>query len=166
MSVRIIDNFLPEAMFHKADADSVQLATHGKEWRTHQLWGDHLVENSAPVLITDVRDDAINTAIAQRVHDQVGDHRQRTMYQHWHPGSYIPWHDDGVHQGAITIYLSQHSDNDGGVFMYRDGDDIRAVMPRPNRAVCVTPGTKHCVSTVNQGTPLRRTIQVWLKNFS
>jgi Rps23 Pro-64 3,4-dihydroxylase Tpa1-like proline 4-hydroxylase len=112
-------------------------------------------------MITKVTDGVINDGIASSVVN-LGEHRQAPLYQYWPVGSYIPWHNDGYHKAAITIYLTEHDKDDGGYFMYDDGHGIKAVMPKPNRAVFVTGGLSHCVTTVNQGSPIRRTIQVWL----
>ena len=109
----------------------------------------------------------VNEQIIQHINDKVkqhiGDYKTESVYQYWPAGSYIAWHGDGSHKAALTIYLSEHDNNDGGYFMYDDGKGIKAIKPKPNWAVFVTGGIYHCVTTINQGSPIRRTIQVWLR---
>ena len=159
--VRVIDDFLPANIFLKAQQDSDEMYQRGENFRTNSGWGQHLIKNSTPVMITKVTDGAIKDGMAAGV-ARIGEYDQVPLYHYWPTGSYIPWHNDGGHKAAITIYLTEHDIDDGGYFMYDDGHGIKAVRPKPNRAVFVTGGLSHCVTTVNPGSVLRRTIQVWL----
>ena len=161
--VQVIDNFLPDDIFRQAQEDSQRLYENGEHFRTNVAWGQHLIKHSAPVMITNVLDGVINDGIASGV-AKIGEYQQKTLYQYWPVGSYIPWHNDGSHKAAITIYLSEHDIDDGGYFMYDDGHGIKAVRPVPNRAVFVTGGLYHCVTTVNVGSAMRKSIQVWLRD--
>ena len=160
--VRSIQNILDTSVLDIADAESANLYKHGEYFRTNKGWGDHLVKSSTPVLITNLVNEQINQHINDKVKQHVGDYSTKAVYQYWPAGSYITWHGDGLHKAALTIYLSEHDKDDGGYFMYDDGKGIKAIMPKPNRAVFVTGGIYHCVTTVNQCSPIRRTIQVWL----
>ena len=167
MSVTVFDNFLPKDQFDLLDRQSGHMVTHGS-WKTHKLWGDHLVLDSAPVLLGDlhsVHQEEINSSVAAAVGEKIGQFTQRTVLQHWYPGSYIPWHDDGVHHAALTLYLSDHKEDDGGWFMHEEDGEVKLVRPVPNRAVFVKGGTRHCVTAVNGHAPIRRTLQVWLKQM-
>ena len=164
--VTTIKDILDASVFKIADNESVNLHEHGEYFRNSKGWGDHLVKTSTPVMITNVMNKEINQHIQDKVHQLIGDYNTRSVYQYWPAGSYIPWHGDGLHKAALTIYLSQHGIDDGGYFMYDDGKGIKAIRPVPNTAVFVTGGIKHTVTTVNQGSALRRTIQVWLQDPS
>lgn len=162
--VTTTDIFLDPVAFETADDESLNLYKHGEYFRNSKAWGDHLVKSSTPVLITNVVNAQINKAIQDKVNQHIGEYNTTAVYQYWPVGSYIAWHGDGYHKAALTIYLSEHDNNDGGYFMYDDGKGLKAIRPKPNRAVFVTGGMHHCVTTVNQGSPIRRTIQVWLKD--
>tara|TARA_X000001382_G_scaffold128464_1_gene118229 strand:- start:3920 stop:4462 length:543 start_codon:yes stop_codon:yes gene_type:complete len=164
--VTTIKDILDAPVFDIADNESANLHQHGEYFRNSKGWGDHLVKTSTPVMITNVMNKDINQHIQEKVHQLIGDYNIRSVYQYWPAGSYIPWHGDGSHKAALTIYLSQHDKDDGGYFMYDDGKGIKAIRPVPNRAVFVTGGIYHTVTTVNQGSALRRTIQVWLRDPS
>lgn len=164
--VTTIKDMLDASVFEMADNESANLYEHGEYFRNSKGWGDHLIKTSTPVMITNVMNKDINQHIQDKVHQLIGDYNTRSVYQYWPVGSYIPWHGDGLHKAALTIYLSQHGIDDGGYLMYDDGKGIKAIRPVPNRAVFVTGGIYHTVTTVNQGSALRRTIQVWLQDPS
>jgi len=160
--VSVIDDFLPKDMFERACAESKKLYKQGKNFRTNESWGQHLRKSSTPVMITNVTDQQVNDSIAVEV-SRIGKYSQRTIYHYWPVGSYLPWHNDGRHKAAVTLYLSEHYVDDGGYFMYDAGNGIKAVLPKPNRAVFITGGIYHCVTTVNSGSSIRRSLQVWLR---
>ena len=164
--VTMIESTLDDGVFKTADEESLNLYEHGEYFRNSKGWGDRLVKSSTPVLITNVSNKVINQGIQHKVQEHLGDYKTEAVYQYWPAGSYIPWHNDGRHKAALTIYLSEHDDDAGGYFMYDDGNGIKAIKPKPNRSVFVTGGINHCVTTVNQGSSLRRSIQVWLKDPS
>jgi len=178
--VSVIDNFLPEALFEVARKESKELHKHGKGFWTNQSWPSHLIQHSTTVLVTNVQNDLINAGLRKEINKIVGDvglqnfsvdnnaNNKTALYQIWTPGSYIPWHNDVVSTAdkefSLTIYLSEHGMDDGGYYMYDDGKGIKAVKPKPNRAVLTTGGIHHCVSTVNSSAPPRRTIQMWFES--
>ena len=160
--VRILEDVLSAEVVSEAKREAEDLYEHGKHFRTNRGWGKRLLRNSTPVLITTISNQSVNKEI-ERVAGGLGLTVAESVYQIWTPGSYIPWHDDGQNKGALTVYLSDHDKDDGGYFMYDDGKGIKAVRPKVNRAVMVRGGIYHCVSTVNPGSGLRTTIQVWCK---
>ena len=156
------ENFCDWSILYKAQQFSSSFK--GPYLRTNQSWHKDLIKNSTPVLITSVDDEELINEINKQIKNKIGNYETTPVYMFWPPGSYIPWHDDGLHHGAVTIYLSNHDKDDGGYFMYEDDKIIKAIKPEPNIAILQKGGTPHCVTTVNVGSKTRRTIQVWLKN--
>jgi Rps23 Pro-64 3,4-dihydroxylase Tpa1-like proline 4-hydroxylase len=75
-------------------------------------------------------DDIILRLIARGILDHP---RFAVMMYAWTKLSYIPWHNDVGHNIAVTIYLNDQWPIDwGGLFLYRDGADIRGYAPRFN----------------------------------
>ena len=159
--VRILEDVLNPDILSEAKQESENLYEHGNHFRTNRGWGDKLLHKSTPVLITTISNQSINSEI-QRVTRALDLTVSESVYQIWTPGSYIPWHNDGDHRGALTIYLLDQDLDAGGYFMYDDGKGIKAIRPMRNRAVLQQGGIYHCVSTVNVGYPTRITMQVWL----
>ena len=156
------ESFLDIEMLSKAQ--SITSNYKGPYLRTNQSWHKDLIKQSTPVLIASVDDQDIINEIDLQVKNKIGNFETTPVFMFWTPGSYIPWHDDGLHHGAVTIYLSSHHEDDGGYFMYKQDNKIFAIKPEINNAVLQEGNTPHCVTTINTGSKIRRTIQVWLKN--
>ena len=163
--IKQYEDFLDQQVLYKAQQLSEQYLSQGHHFRTNANWHKDIVKNSAPVLIAPLDNAEIKAHITHMIRTHVGEqyHCPNPMLYYWNPGSYIPWHNDGNHpNGAVTIYIStDHDDNAGGYFMYRDSEGIHAIAPENNRAVYVR-GLDHCVTTVNAGTKTRKTIQCFL----
>ena len=80
----------------------------------------------------------------------------------WHKGSGISVHDDGGRYGA-TIYLNKNWDiNWGGLFVWDDGEDLRAHCPTYNSMVINTMEEDHLVTQISHLCPeIRYTLQMW-----
>ena len=103
--VTVINDVLDPEILSEARAEAENLHVHGKHFRTNRSWGQRLCRNSAPVLVTNISNDTINSEL-ERVVRGLGMEVAESLYQIWTPGSYIPWHDDGYHKGALTVYVS------------------------------------------------------------
>jgi len=169
------DGILGADAFKKLDEESLHLHKNGLHFRTSAGWADEAVRSSTPVVQHNLVNKELINEIRKSVREHVGDYNIDSLHtvgsqyqpgglyhQYWPAGSYITWHRDRRVKAAMTIYLSEHDNDDGGYFMFDDGKGVKAVKPKPNRSVCVIGGIPHCVTTVNQGSPVRRTIQVWL----
>jgi hypothetical protein len=77
--------------------------------------------------------------------------------------SYIPWHNDGNHEAAITIYMNDYWDREwAGAFIYKDGDEYKAIYPEYNKAVFFKSPLDHCTTMPNIQAPLRESLQIFL----
>ena len=84
------------------------------------------------------------------------------MFYFYHPESHIPWHNDGNHNGGITIYLNDIWDkNNGGYFLFEHENTIQAIVPKRNMAVEQFGGVEHSVSPTTRLSDIRRTIQIF-----
>ncbi len=161
------DGLLDVDVFKRLDNESLHLQKNGLHFRTSAGWDPEAVKSSTPVVQHDIMDQELIDEIQKSVREHVGDYNIDSLYhQYWPAGSYITWHRDRRDKAAMSIYLSAHHNDDGGYFMYDDGKGVKAVKPKPNRSVCVSGGIYHCVTTVNQGSLTRRSIQVWLRDPS
>jgi Rps23 Pro-64 3,4-dihydroxylase Tpa1-like proline 4-hydroxylase len=82
------------------------------------------------------------------------------MFYYWTPGSHIPWHNDSIYNGGITIHLNENWNPDhGGIFLFEDGNNIRGIYPKINTAVEQFGKVHHCVCPTTTHSDVRRTIQ-------
>jgi hypothetical protein len=77
--------------------------------------------------------------------------------------SYIPWHGDDGHLFAMTIYFNEHWDVDwAGPFIYKSGNEYKAIYPEYNKAVFFKSPLDHCTTMPNIQAPLRESLQIFL----
>ena len=86
----------------------------------------------------------------------------------WNRNSMLDWHDDSGYIASGTIYLNQHWDaSDGGLFLWKDGDTIRAEEPKFNRLILNDNRQSPTLHSVTAITPwakqTRVTVQVRIK---
>lgn len=168
MSVEIIDNALPVDLI----TDVVNYAKTQLMVRTnHTSWGAEVVGVSGPIYIVDLKDD-----LRQRIKDhlllmlpnqKLADKDMIATYNMAGRYSFIPWHDDAHHVFSVTVYLNlKWDDNWAGHFIYerKNSDELVALLPKFNRAVCFEPPVQHYVAMPNVNAPLRCTLQVFFNS--
>jgi len=168
MFVQKIDNFFTEEMFTNIQGvcDDL-LRREGNTFLVNlEYWPNYIVKDSFPVLIHKINRQSqlyleIKEAIENKTELIVG---SEIMFYYWTRHSYIPWHNDGSHPYALSIYLNEHWDKDfGGIFLYKESEeDIRGIMPKRNLAVLQKGGMMHCTTPVNHDGYIRKSIQVFL----
>lgn len=164
--ITIIKDSLPLSLIKQCIEES-QKQFLGKQLRTNCGWGKDLVQESAPVLIYDLPDDSLrNDIIEYIVSLKKVPHFTEfyVMFHYWTRGSYIPWHSDKGYVAGITIYLNDTwSEDDGGFFLYREDDQIKALIPEFNMMVMQVGGTEHMVTPIIRVGAIRASIQVFVK---
>ena len=169
MSKRILchDNFLPEDLFKKCVEYSIDIdfSITNKTVRTNRSWDENIVRDSNPVLISVLRrEQELYKELQSVIKKKLGHEVTSVMFYYWTPVSHIPWHDDGMYKGGITIYLNEEWDiNQGGLFMFKNPDGkISAIEPVRNRLVEQIGGVPHSVCPTSKDSQIRRTIQMFL----
>lgn len=159
--IKVIDDFLEPDFFFDVNVLSKQIYTSPNgTLKSNASWNSDVVQESNIVLVHEIQD----TDILKTLQKKFEEYDITPSFFYWNQMSYIPWHDDGAHHAAMTIYLSDHEENDGGYFMYEKSDGtIEAIQPKPNRAIFQSDGVRHSVTSVNLGAPIRRTIQIFMK---
>lgn len=80
--------------------------------------------------------------------------------------SHIPWHDDSIYKFTCTVYLNKEwNSNNGGYFMYEDGEELKAVVPAYNYAVSFATPLKHTSVLTSNYAPLRESLQIFVEEF-
>lgn len=165
--MKLYRNFLSSSLLKELQYDvKVQLTQ--PVFRTTASWPDNLVAAfSGDALITPVQGE-----LRKRLYLEMQaklDFIDFTkydigiMYQVWNRGSGISWHNDANHKMAFTIYLNDEWDyNNGGIFLYEDANEVKALCPTCNTGVLNDKHTRHMVTHVGQLIKeQRKSIQVW-----
>lgn len=81
-------------------------------------------------------------------------------------GSFIPWHTDDQHKYTGTIYLNKSWDaNLGGLFLYKDNEELKGLMPTYNMGAFFTPPLWHTTTLTAINAPFRESLQIFVKEF-
>jgi hypothetical protein len=149
------------------------------KWCTaYQTWNSRLVENSiGTVLIHSIN---LETRVAKEIFKQLSKHIDPEykflcgcLYYEWQPLSLINWHNDhlsdtGVDYIRVTIYLNEKWEwNWGGLFCWKDDSEYKVKLPTYNNAAIVSQGnigSNHCVTIISPKAPVRKTLQIIIKN--
>lgn len=124
-------------MFLLKDAQA-KLAAGYEFSRSNYQWSSRIVRASLPVLVRDY-DSSLSAIILGQLIERGVVHTTDyvVMNYAWSRLSYIPWHNDGMHEVAITVYLNEIWDRDwGGLFLYMDDrQEIKGYCPKFNTCV-------------------------------
>jgi GR25 family glycosyltransferase involved in LPS biosynthesis len=164
-TLRIFDNFLDDALYNECyEYSTSRFESPEMSLRTNLSWNQNIRKDSNLVLTHILSTDndlykKINDIIKTKC--QV-DSIKNIMFYYWTQGSHIPWHNDGCHNGGITIYLNKVWDEDwGGIFLFKDDDTINGFYPKQNRSVMQLGGIPHSVAPTTKNSDIRFTIQIF-----
>lgn len=165
--ITVIENALSKDLIQECVKQS-QEQFRGKNLRTNYGWGYDLVQESSPVLINDIPEDS---ELYQRILERLKETKEiptvketKMMFFYWTRGSYIPWHTDQNYEAGVTIYLNDvWGRDDGGLFLYRENEQIKGLIPEFNMMVVQTGGIDHCVTPVIRVGSIRASIQIFCK---
>ena len=161
--ITVIKDSLPLPLM-KQCLDESQKQFLSNQLRTNCGWGQELAQESAPVLIYDIPDGSLKEQILQFVNPVPEYTQSNVMFHYWTRGSYIPWHTDEGYVAGVTIYLNDvWGRDDGGLFLYREDEQIKGLIPEFNMMVIQTGGIDHCVTPVIRVGSIRASIQIFLK---
>ena len=168
--ITIKDNFLAQ--------DTIDtIATEIKEkiqsteacWATSHSWEGIVVEGSNSANMSILRNGVIDVKKAfENLNPFYSDLKFEAYIYLWNRNSMLDWHDDSGYIASGTIYLNQHWDaSDGGLFLWKDGDTIRAEEPKFNRLILNDNRQSPTLHSVTAITPwakqTRVTVQVRIK---
>jgi Rps23 Pro-64 3,4-dihydroxylase Tpa1-like proline 4-hydroxylase len=187
-------SFLEPSLFQECvEYSDKQFFSKNFNWTNQEKW-DHniIVLDSAVVHIHAIPEDhSLSNKVRSVVEETLKVKTKNVMCYYWMPGSHIPWHNDGIYPGGISIYLNESWDkNHGGLFLYmdynnynkavnddKDDDDdddddddhtptIKAIVPEQNLAVYQKGGRMHATTATTSSSPVRKTLQIFLEESS
>jgi len=133
----------------------------------HNRWDQVIVQDSARVDVFPLNHTPFYKNIIKCYADYTDLKKHPEIYVNyykWHPGSFIPFHNDGFYTLSSSIYLNESWDkNYGGLFLYEKGKDLKAYVPKYNSAVINNKKIPHGTSISSPTSPIRETIQIFFK---
>jgi hypothetical protein len=131
------------------------------------LWQKELIGSSTPVLryVLSHNEREVYNLLKNEIESKIPYKIESIMIYLWPNLSHITWHNDGVYTAGLTIYLNKFWDkNWGGLFLYEEIDEIKAIAPKRNLGVLQIGGVEHATTTVNYGADFRITLQMFFNN--
>jgi|TARA_R110002020_G_scaffold466851_1_gene689883 Rps23 Pro-64 3,4-dihydroxylase Tpa1-like proline 4-hydroxylase len=166
-NVKYIKNILSQKLI--ADIKSFALENTGRAvWSTnHLLWAEPIVRDSSSVDILNLKNTVLEKKILSDFKKFIDIEKYNCIglsYYRWHPGSFIPFHNDKIYELASSVYLTKDWDsNYGGLFLYEDKKELKALVPKYNHAVINSNSVVHGTSIVSPKAPIRETLQLFFQ---
>lgn len=109
-----------------------------KDYRINTSWGKGVKDFSKPVFVHTIQDASIRNEVqANLLRLGIKRPMKDVMLYFWIPGSYIPWHHDGIHTAGLTIYLNKFWKVEyGGLFQFTTTSNVvETIVPSGNVGV-------------------------------
>lgn len=172
------ENVLDPEFCREIFKESIELFTTGERvWSSNYFWQGPLTKDTFPWFIRDI-DEVKSKRILESLHKRgiIEDLTKEYNVMNYIGTrlSYIPWHNDGTWNEAVTIYLNEEWPVDwGGMFLYKEDPQsnvVKGYQPKFNTAIKQnqgnTSGTMHTVSLVSVASQCPRvTIQIFPKSY-
>jgi len=132
----------------------------------YSFWDNSIVKDSARVDVFHLSETPFKPQIIESYKNFISDNYSECFinYYKWLPGSFIPFHSDGVYGLSSTVYLNDHWDkNYGGLFLYEKDNEIKGFIPKYNWAVISDNQLPHSTSIISPKAPIRETLQIFFK---
>ena len=149
-----------------AEQTQTLLRNGDRQWRSNLSWQDGVVRSSHLVLIRECPEAERQLILAQLIKKEIVSTLDYVvMIYAWTKYSYIPWHNDGHKESAITIFLNNKWEEDwGGLFLYKnENEQILGITPKFNMAIRNKGHVPHAVTMI---TPDAETLRLTLQIFS
>lgn len=166
--IEIIDEFITPLQLKEflKESNSILSDQSSKFYFNHISWDREINDDraSGPVMTHPIGPD--NAKIINEVClERFGVVPHSIAHQYYFEGAYIPWHDDGSWDFAVTVFLQKWLRKYGGMFCYlEDSESETVVSPKiqPRRAI-VQQRVWHHVTPVNRRSPVRQSLQLFFK---
>jgi len=133
-------------------------------WKNSLCWDPSVRKSSTVVLIFGLNDFFKNELKNKFVYffPELINKLIYVNYYIWPNLSFIPFHADGGKYMGATIYLNENWDKDnGGLFLYEDNEEIKAIIPEFNKCIVNDLKTNHATTLTTMGAPYRETLQIF-----
>jgi hypothetical protein len=168
MNLQKFENFFTEELYNELINTARYLMQNGDYvFSTNARWNPGIVKDSFPIFMHGLnRESQLFSDCVRQIENKtkmiISDYQ--IMLYYWTRFSYIPWHTDENHDGALTVYLNEEWQDDwGGYFLYKENKEIKAIVPKPNFALLQQGGLHHATTPVNLSGGIRITLQTFLR---
>jgi Rps23 Pro-64 3,4-dihydroxylase Tpa1-like proline 4-hydroxylase len=162
-TVKEFNNFLNVDLINNIKKNVYENAE--SKWRSSLNWAPLIKGSSAIVLTFEIADNNFKNVIKNKFISFFPELKNKPMTVHyylWPNLSFIPFHNDGGKYMGATIYLNEKWDkNHGGLFLYENKEEIKAIVPEFNKCVVNIFKINHATSLTTVEAPPRETLQIF-----
>tara|TARA_R100001244_G_C5105164_1_gene119785 strand:+ start:70 stop:597 length:528 start_codon:yes stop_codon:yes gene_type:complete len=167
-NVKYIRNVLSEKLISDIKSYAVENKDRAVWTTNHLLWAEQIVRDSSSVDILNLKNTPLEKKILSDFKKFIDFKKYNCValnYYRWHPGSFIPFHNDKIYDLASSIYLTKDWDsNYGGLFLFEDSEQfLKAVVPSYNNGIINSNSVVHGTSIVSPKAPIRETLQLFFQ---
>ena len=160
MTIEVIENILSDELLNKLH-EYVISNSHEYIWRNATTaWPSDVSAGSVPVMIMNLDNfrDQLYSEVSKKVLG-IKELELELPFPMLHaipPMGFMGWHED-YNPVNVTIYLNEFWDKQwGGLFLYEENEQIKAIKPRFNTGVIVSMNQPHGVSMIPYTCPVNR----------
>ena len=166
MAIIVEDNFLDQKLIDDIAFEiKTKIQSSEPTWATSHSWEGIVVEgsNSANMSPLKVGIHRLRQAFVN-LNPFYNDLQFEAFIYLWNRNSMLDWHDDAGYIASGTVYLNQHWDSsDGGLFLYKEDDQILAKEPKYNRLILNDNRQSPTVHSVSAITPWAKQTRVTIQ---
>ena len=162
--MKIFKNVLDQETLVNVQKDIEYLSSKNAWVSSQMCWSKYLLGKTTGDCISTYVSSDIGNEIKKCISDKLPPAKELIIqYYVWKQNSGIALHDDGAHTYGATIYLNNNWDiNSGGIFLWKEGDNLKGICPEYNTMILNDEHEFHLVTTVSPlVTEFRYTIQIW-----
>ena len=163
--IKITKNFLNLTTINKI-TEYVNDSVDQYKWTSNLFWNKRIIKGSAQVSILKL-DENLEKEILEKIYKEnkkFKNYNIKIVFYIWHNFSYIPFHNDGMYEFGATVYLNEVWEEDwGGLFLYKENNKNKFIIPEFNNCVFNFNKTDHAVSMITAEAPYRTTLQIFAK---
>jgi hypothetical protein len=156
------DNFLSEKLL----ATSIMCANNAIEsndydYTNHDSWDDEIINNGNKIYVKIIQKDSdLYNKLTYEIENnlKIPCRGIKLMFHFMGLNCNVGQHNDGHVDYALTIYLNDLREEDGGIFNYYIDNNIYKINPQKNKGVFIKK-TEHSVSEIKTTNQYRVTIQ-------
>lgn len=169
MNIEVINNIFSKQVFDIIENHNNSVYDGDSLKSSHDFWNQSIIEYSKKVLVYQLQENTYEYNLIKNeiIKYNINKSLKGILYYYWQPGSYIPWHNDGVSfTNALTIYLNKEWEyTHGGLFQYEIDKEIKTIVPEMNMGVLQHGKINHSTTITKQDTPIRKSIQIFFEDF-
>jgi len=162
--MKIFKNVLDQETLINVQKDIEYLSSRNAWGSSQMFWPKFLLDKITGDCISTYASSDIGNEIKKCISDKLPPAKELIIqYYVWKQNSGIALHNDDHRTYGATIYLNNNWDiNSGGIFLWKEGDNLKGICPEYNTMILNDERESHLVTTVSPlVTEFRYTIQIW-----